>query len=1126
MPRVANAAGWMAAFAVAGAGVKAVRKGVEAMIDLEHATERLKVVFRGGRTEATLLGRDVLSLAAANGRGAQEAMEAAIAWSRLGLTKLQVLEAVRVSLMAANVAEITAGEATEHLSSLMATYKLSVTQLSSELAGLNAISNRYNVTNKDMLEGLTRTAAIAKQAGISLAELKGFIGAGVSVTGQTGPNIGQGVKSIIGSLSQERVQKDLREDFQFETTTDGGDGLKNMSQLLSELFVKYQAMSEAERRTMLFNVAGKHQASRMAALLDGYIRAQILAINATNDLTSAEAENKAITETLRSTYAGLVTEFQSFAFKQGSNGPAQALGEIGKAMQNVLKIANTSGGSIATSGLMLLLGALTGRLALTGVALGKTGGVKTGAFASVANAAKNLRASLDSALVVMPRWAQGIAGMGAASQAAAAKVGLMRGALALSLASLVQFLPWLAAIGAATWGFNKGMDALSGVSEATSGKLDEYSKSAERAARASESAALTARLFATTQEALKNTASPAAQRDLLNQVAEAAFPTRANMSDAEKAEAERKTADLKTWYAEKIQLGDMPSVQMDLKGRSIEAIKQQAAARQREYENLAKQEQVYQERIKEIQTGVVTGGMTAKAKKESIADIQGRIAELKNQRVKMTVEDIESNEASSREWFDSDLRHLSLMERQKAILTEISDIYSQMPKSGRVDMLNSDIARLTEERDLHEQTYRWIKKQLSAQQAAGNDTRTKQEIDAEITSRRTSVMAENEKVTTSLGSIKATPGIGYAMGASGAMPAERDLIGGLKDEKGNWSEEKIKAFQVTPEGERYKVMLEGVLSTLQKIRQEEIELARLEQRSATEGAEKTFTRLKLQMDESRKAAEQAQSQLNGIASPEVMRAAERADGRQFAKRYFTAQAQSYAVGDGSGEQFVNQRNRMALEVEEAETRIGLMAKGSLEVDNLRVKALEYRVKLTEGLIEGEERLLQLSQEEHNVLIQKNREYQRGLLTAGPGELLRKLAVNQLSKSNRSAGGFFALSSEGRQDFLSRPENDEQLRQIRRDQAALRGAGFGRQMENNQSRFVTEQMNRGQAYRQLGSGVEINKAATEAASSLTGLKAASTSLAASFNRLAMRVDTLFAIRSQTGAFDAQASAAAT
>jgi len=67
-------------------------------------------------------------------------MESAIAWSRLGLNRVQVNEAVRVSLVAANVAELSAGEATKHLSALMAAYGLSVAELDGVLGMLNNTS--------------------------------------------------------------------------------------------------------------------------------------------------------------------------------------------------------------------------------------------------------------------------------------------------------------------------------------------------------------------------------------------------------------------------------------------------------------------------------------------------------------------------------------------------------------------------------------------------------------------------------------------------------------------------------------------------------------------------------------------------------------------------------------------------------------------------------------------------------------------------------------------------------------------------------------------------------------------------------------------------------------------------
>src|SRR5262249_57294367 len=63
-------------------------------------------------------------------------------------------------------------------------------------------SSDLNVTNSDMLEGISRTAAVAKQAGLPLTELMGLLGATAGATAQTGANIGNAIKSV--TRSEER----------------------------------------------------------------------------------------------------------------------------------------------------------------------------------------------------------------------------------------------------------------------------------------------------------------------------------------------------------------------------------------------------------------------------------------------------------------------------------------------------------------------------------------------------------------------------------------------------------------------------------------------------------------------------------------------------------------------------------------------------------------------------------------------------------------------------------------------------------------------------------------------------------------------------------------------------------
>ena len=345
---IAKVTGWAAAVAVLYKTVALATSSLSSLIGTGAQMARLDQVFSkvGGSTRE--LTDDILGLAAANGRSKEEALEAAVQWSRLGLSRAQVNEVVRVSLLAANVAEISAGEATEKLQAIMAAYGLRVGEVSGVLGELNAVSNVYNATVGGMLEGLSRTASVAKQAGLPLAELVGILGAAIGTTGQSGANIGNAIKSITVALSNPVLQETMRRQFKLEVTSDGGEDIKQMSQILGDLYDRYQNLNDAQRQSLLFSVAGKTQASRLAAILDSYVKGQSLAITAQLNLNSAEVENAKIKATLKSRIQGLVTEWDRMVAVQGTSGsaflgglsPSDAIGETITGLKNLISLLN------------------------------------------------------------------------------------------------------------------------------------------------------------------------------------------------------------------------------------------------------------------------------------------------------------------------------------------------------------------------------------------------------------------------------------------------------------------------------------------------------------------------------------------------------------------------------------------------------------------------------------------------------------------------------------------------------------------------------------------------------------------------------------------------------------------
>jgi len=127
----------------------------------------------------------------------------------------------------------------------MAGYSLQAGQLAGVLGSLNTISNTYQVTVKQMLDGLGRVAPLAQQAGIGLTELMGFEAVITGRTQRPGAEAGQALKSLIVRLNKPETQAAL-ETAGISPTNRNGE-LKTASQLINELYLAYNRLGAAER---------------------------------------------------------------------------------------------------------------------------------------------------------------------------------------------------------------------------------------------------------------------------------------------------------------------------------------------------------------------------------------------------------------------------------------------------------------------------------------------------------------------------------------------------------------------------------------------------------------------------------------------------------------------------------------------------------------------------------------------------------------------------------------------------------------------------------------------------------------------------------------------------------------
>lgn len=1007
-------------------------------LELSYETARLGVVYRGVGGSVQALTADVLGLAAAQGRSSQEALQAATAWARLGLDRARINEAVRVSLMAANVAEVDTLEAAKNLQSIMAGLGLEVKDLARFLASANNISNEWNVTNKDLLEGIARVGAVARQARLPLEELQGLLGAGVGATGLPGANLGNAVKALIVSLSNPALQRSLRTGYQIEATDGAGD-LKAMGDLVADLVSRYKELNKLEGQALLFEVAGKHQASKIAALFDGYIRGLVLATNSVLNLNSAEAENAKITQTLKAELAGLVTEWDKFVLLQAGNGPGAALEGAAGALRNLLALFNTPG---VENGVTLVAGLLTvlaARLVVTKVAADKLAGSDSfsartfnnlaagarsfsGHLAAISGNFSQATAKADRFFSTLgqgtlgaarrrltpnlpsgdPRRATGsfpafdparavgeagagdrlagagllVAGRGMQAAGTAGRVGVA--GLAATAAILPELLVGIAAVTALTWGFNRGMEALGRSSTQADRILAGWNEELEKAEVRAKGAALALKTLDQAARDLPNTLDPRRRAQDIEALGDLETTGGAKLLAPERLAELRSLVEAGGTQADLRQLlaPDRQRLQQEIYNAQLDAFVESRKAQESLKREIAK-----------LEGSPLPDRALIQQKKLELDQLRYRRGQ---QYQELT--DGEAAEAVA----TAEQKRLVLVERHLAVAENLAAIYEQMGSAGPVDRLNAQLAAADARLALLTARDAALQRQAAAE---GGKIDHRDQI-AELEAKREQLMT----AAASLSRPRRDPDVG------GIYAAAQDL------------------------GSAFGLM-ENPADLMRRAGEVDKEIERLTAARTARAGEIANERkgLRDQLEKERTARDR-------LADPAVRSSAELAARMADTQRLAAAEAGSLGVGDTEGERLLDKRLRL-------EQAIAQARRESLSVDGSRAQITDRLIRLAEMERQKEETNLQIK--ERGLKVRQDieqlertarRDFSRNFLRAGPEEMVKRLAALQAVKQgmDQTAGGFMGLGA--LRPFVDELTGGDRARDLRAEDRRLHGQG--------------------------------------------------------------------------------------
>lgn len=169
----------------------------DTLVKTEDAVVSLQRVLNDDSLSGKTISGKLYELAAKYGQTFDNANEIAQNFARTGMDWNETIKATEAALLALNVAELDATQASDGLIAIMQQFGYEASNLTGIIDILNKTADNYAVTTDKLLTALQRTGSSAKNANLSLEQTVGIVTALSEATGRSGENLGTAVNSLI-----------------------------------------------------------------------------------------------------------------------------------------------------------------------------------------------------------------------------------------------------------------------------------------------------------------------------------------------------------------------------------------------------------------------------------------------------------------------------------------------------------------------------------------------------------------------------------------------------------------------------------------------------------------------------------------------------------------------------------------------------------------------------------------------------------------------------------------------------------------------------------------------------------------------------------------------------------------
>lgn len=347
-------------------------------IRFEKTLQDINVVLNSSNEQIEKFGQGLFDVAQNTAQSFNIAADAALEFSRQGLSVEEVLKRTNDALTLTRITSLDAAEAVSGLTAAVNAFGeagLTTTDIIDKLA---AVDVKFAVSSEDLINGLERAGAVAIDAGVDLDNLVGIITSLQQTTARGGAVIGNGLKTIFTRIQRPESIRQL-EDMGVAVRTLTGAVLP-ADKVLKNIAKGFEELSQSQQSNIVQFAAGIFQANIFRAALADLAKTQGIQQQATEISANAAGEAARKNELLNKSISAMASQAGSglkelvgimgeLAIKPELGEAVGVFGNVIESLKNALGGGEEEGNAFA-KGLVRGIGnVLTGPAAIAFVAI-------------------------------------------------------------------------------------------------------------------------------------------------------------------------------------------------------------------------------------------------------------------------------------------------------------------------------------------------------------------------------------------------------------------------------------------------------------------------------------------------------------------------------------------------------------------------------------------------------------------------------------------------------------------------------------------------------------------------------------------------------------------------------------